>query len=110
VRRLFAAALLLLSHSTPVHAQALEDTVQARVTAYCLTGTTRTGGPTRLGVVAVDPNVIPLYSTVSIEGMGLFTALDTGGGVKGNHVDMWMASCSDALQWGVREREVSWWP
>lgn len=55
----------------------------ARVTAYCLTGATRTGVQTQEGVIAVDPSVIPLYSTVYVEGLGTFTALDTGGGGEG---------------------------
>lgn len=46
--------------------------------------------------IAVDPNVIPLGSKVQInfedESMrqfdGIYTAVDTGGGVNGNHIDI----------------------
>lgn len=85
--------------------------LRAVVTAYCLQGRTRSGTAVRSGVVATDPAVIPLGSRLTIEGLpGLYSAEDTGSGVKGNHVDVWFASCPAALNWGRQYREVSWWP
>lgn len=69
-------------------------------------GITRSGEPTRWGVVAVDPNLIPLGAKVGIEGMGVFQAMDTGGGVQGKHVDLWFGSRTEALAWGVQLRNV----
>jgi cystine transport system substrate-binding protein len=66
------------------------------VTGYCLKGTTATGLPVGPGIVAVDPSVIPLGTRMSIPGYGEGVAADVGGGVSGNHIDVWMASCSDA--------------
>jgi 3D (Asp-Asp-Asp) domain-containing protein len=37
---------------------------------------------------AVDPSVIPLKSTIGISGVGERAALDTGGGIKGYHIDL----------------------
>ncbi len=102
-----AALALLAATSIPPHAHAESGTF--RITGYCDHGITRSGEWTRPGVVATDPSVIPLYSTVSIEGLGTYTALDTGGGVRGNHVDVWFESCSDAINWGSRTRQVEWW-
>jgi 3D (Asp-Asp-Asp) domain-containing protein/peptidoglycan hydrolase CwlO-like protein len=65
-------------------------------TGYCLKGTTATGLPVGPGIVAVDPSVIPLGTRMSIPGYGEGVAADTGGGVSGAHIDVWMASCSDA--------------
>lgn len=67
-------------------------------------GITRSGQPTRWGVVAVDPRVIPLGSDLLIEGMEetIFTALDTGGGVVGRWLDVWYPTDREALQHGVR--------
>ena len=90
------------------------------VTAYCacekccgewsdgftFTGTKATQGRT----IAVDPDVIPLGSTVYFDGMdGLtsgFVAEDIGGSINGNHIDLFFESHEDALQWGIREREI----
>lgn len=85
-------------------------TFVARTTAYswescssprCLT---RSGTPVRWGVVAVDPTVIPLGSRLRIEGFGeqVFDAEDTGGGVRGEWVDIFMWSTAEALQHGVK--------
>ena len=86
----------------------------ARVTAYsyesCATPAcrTRSGTPTRWGVVATDPRVIPLGSRLQIDGFGdtVFSAEDTGGGVRGAWVDVWMPSTAEALRWGSQHREI----
>ncbi|MDQ7789662.1 MAG: 3D domain-containing protein, partial [Clostridia bacterium] len=62
--------------------------------------------PVRPGVVAVDPKVIPLGSQVEIVGLGVFSAEDVGGNIKGNRVDIFMPSRGEALHWGVRAVEV----
>ena len=71
-------------------------TMTVVATAYCLTGTTATGLPVGPGIVAVDPTVIPLGTRMRIPGYGDGVAADTGGGVKGARIDVWMASCSAA--------------
>ena len=74
-------------------------------TAYCLTGVTFTGTRARKGVIAVDPEVIPLHSRVKI-GKSTYLAEDTGSFIKGNHIDIWMGSCSAAITFGVQHLEV----
>lgn len=49
---------------------------------------TATGAFLRKGVVAVDPRVIPLYTKMYIPGYGFGQALDTGGFIKGNRIDL----------------------
>jgi 3D (Asp-Asp-Asp) domain-containing protein/peptidoglycan hydrolase CwlO-like protein len=66
------------------------------VTGYCLEGTTATGLPVGPGIVAVDPSVIPLGTRMTIPGYGEGVAADTGSGVTGARIDVWMASCQDA--------------
>lgn len=68
--------------------------------------TTRMGTPARIGVVAVDPSVIPLGSTVVIEGYGTFSAEDTGGAIVGNKIDIFVGSYSEAMDFGVRTVRV----
>lgn len=74
-----------------------------RATAYCIPGgTTKTGDAVRMGVIAVDPNVISLGTNVYVEGYGKARALDTGGAIKGNRIDLYMNSTEAALAYGVR--------
>ena len=72
-------------------------TLTVYATGYCLNGTTATGLPVGPGVVAVDPAVIPLGTRLSIPGYGEGVAADTGGAIKGNRIDVWFATCDDAL-------------
>lgn len=68
-------------------------------------GLTATGVPVTPGVVAVDPEVIPLGSTVIIDGQA-YLAADTGGAVRGSHVDIAVATHQEALELGTRTAEV----
>jgi 3D (Asp-Asp-Asp) domain-containing protein/LysM repeat protein len=53
--------------------------------------------------IAVDPDVIPLGSLVYIEGLGYRKAEDTGGAIKGNHIDVFFSDDNKALEFGVKE-------
>jgi 3D (Asp-Asp-Asp) domain-containing protein len=50
--------------------------------------------------------VIPLGSTIWVQGLGTFLATDTGSLVRGAHLDVFSLSYQDALAWGVQERTV----
>lgn len=82
------------------------------ITAYCpcedccgrwADGVTASGLPAGPGIVAVDRSVIPLSSTVVIDGQR-YLAADTG--VTGNHVDICVTSHQSAKDHGVRKAEV----
>lgn len=75
-------------------------------TAYTGGGRTASGTRARVGEIAVDPNVIPLGTTVYVEGFGLRTAEDTGGAVKGHIIDIYMGSRSECISWGRRNVTV----
>ncbi len=53
-------------------------------------------------VIAVDPSVIPLWSTVEVPGYGIAVAGDTGGAIKGNIIDLHMNTIAECEQWGRR--------
>lgn len=86
-----------------------------KITAYCpcstccgaysngqtASGTTCTPGRT----IAVDPSIIPIGTTVYIDGVP-YVAEDTG--VSGYKIDIYMSSHVEALNWGVRYCTVTW--
>ncbi|MFQ5812889.1 MAG: ubiquitin-like domain-containing protein [Anaerolineae bacterium] len=61
-------------------------------------GITRLGWQMRGGIVAVDPQVINLETEVYVPGYGVGVAADTGGKVRGRHVDL-----------GYEEDELKLW-
>ena len=61
---------------------------------------TASGMTTFVGMVAVDPNVIPLGTKLYIEGYGIAIAGDTGGAIRGNIVDLFFNSNSECYQFG----------
>ena len=73
---------------------------------------TAMGMPVREGAVAVDPSVIP-YGTIlyveSVDGKynyGYCIAEDTGGGIKGNRIDLFYESSSTVGSFGRRDVRV----
>ena len=71
-------------------------------TCYCLKGTTASGLPVGPGIIATDPTVIPLGTRLFVPGYGNGVAADTGSAVKGNTIDLWVASCAQASAYGRR--------
>ncbi len=70
--------------------------------AYHLPGHTASGLPVGVGVIAVDPGVIPLGTRVYVPGYGPAVAADTGTAIKGAIIDLWMPSTAAARAWGRR--------
>jgi len=69
-------------------------------------GYTKIGLRATFGVVAVDPNVIPLRSRLYIDGYGFAIAADVGGAIKGNRIDLCYDTKAEALKWGRRKTKV----
>ncbi len=87
---------------------------ECTIAAYCpcaeccgrwADGVTASGLPAGPGIVAVDPDVIPLGSTVIIDGQK-YLAADTGSGVEGLHIDIFLASHEETVAHGVRTADV----
>lgn len=85
-----------------------------RTTAYCpckscsgkwggrtSTGTIATAGHT----ISVDPRVIPYGTRIMIGGV-IYTAEDCGGGVKGNHIDIFFNTHGETRAYGTKNLEV----
>ena len=81
-------------------------------TAYKQGGYTASGLPARVGVVSVDPRVIPLGTKVYVESedgkyiYGTAIAADTGGAIKGNKIDLCLASSAECRKFGRRTVNV----
>ncbi len=81
-------------------------------TAHCngCTGITSTGINLKsnpdVKVIAVDPSVIPLGSKVWVEGYGYAVAGDTGGAIKGNKIDLFIPSKSQAYKFGRKKVRI----
>ncbi|MFR2774777.1 MAG: 3D domain-containing protein [Anaerostipes sp.] len=58
--------------------------------------------------IAVDPNIIPYGTKVKIEGFGdtVYTAEDCGGGVNGDHIDIYMDNHYQTEEFGKKYRKV----
>ncbi len=69
---------------------------------------TASGKPVYVGGVAVDPKVIPLGTKLYITTpngkivYGMATAIDTGGAIKGNIVDLFFNTYNECIQFGRR--------
>lgn len=93
----------------------LEYIGECRITAYCCEpyahicgtgdGLTATGIPVAPGIAAVDPSVIPLGSTLIIDGQQ-YLAADVGAIVKGLTVDIAVISHQEAIDFGVQSAPV----
>lgn len=75
-------------------------------------GITASGTKVRPGVVAVDPNVIPLGTKLYIQSLdgskdyGFAIAEDTGGAIKGNRIDLFFENSQDVYRFGRRKVKV----
>jgi 3D (Asp-Asp-Asp) domain-containing protein len=108
-RKVVAKAQVVQSQTAPAPAAATVSsvtdgtrTLTVTSTGYSMPGRTATGLPVGLGIVAVDPAVIPLGTRLSIPGYGEGVAADTGGAVQGLTIDLWFPTLAGALAWGRR--------
>lgn len=66
---------------------------------------TATGKEIETGMIAVDTKIIPLGTKVEIKDLGIFTAEDTGGKIRGNRIDIYFETREEAEKFG---RKVIW--
>jgi 3D (Asp-Asp-Asp) domain-containing protein len=78
-------------------------------TAYCLKGRTAMGNGVRRGIIAADPRFLKLGSRINM-GAGTYTGQyvvsDTGGGIKGRRIDIWVPTCAEARRFGRRTVQI----
>ncbi len=69
-------------------------------------GITASGLRVRPGIVAVDPQVIPLGTWLYVEGYGEALAADKGSAIKGNKIDLYYESPKDVSRFGRKTVKV----
>jgi 3D (Asp-Asp-Asp) domain-containing protein len=88
------------------------DLQEFSTTAYCTGRITRAGARVRKGMAAADPRVLPLGTTIRVDGQGrayngIYTVMDTGSEVRGRELDLYMDSCAEADAFGRRQMRVA---
>lgn len=102
-----SSVIPVISRSSDGSRPGAAGTFMAEATAYTFTGyNTATGIAPYRGVIAVDPRVIPLGTRLYVEGYGEGVALDTGGSIKGNRIDVFFTTRDEAIKWGRRSVKV----
>jgi len=101
----YAARQAVLREATAIPSPGARVAFSA--TAYCKGVVTAAGVAPHSGIAAADPDLLPVGSVVEIDGLsgtynGIYTVMDTGPAVQGRHVDLYMWSCNEALQFGRR--------
>lgn len=93
--------------------QAITVTATAYTTERQRRKTTATGARARVGLIAVDPKVIPLGSRLYITSAdgkswvyGTAVAADTGGAIKGNRIDLFFDTHRECINFGRRKAIV----
>lgn len=69
-------------------------------------GRTATNKRARRGLVAADWSIFPPGTILYIPGYGVARVEDRGSAVRGYHLDLFMDTRDEALEWGVKEAEV----
>ncbi len=69
-------------------------------------GVTASGKHVAHGIVAVDPEVIPLGTKLFVQGYGMSVAADRGSAIVGNRIDLYHESLDDAKKFGRRTVDV----
>jgi 3D (Asp-Asp-Asp) domain-containing protein len=79
-------------------------------TAYSIEGQTADGTRARPGVVAADPDLLPLGSRIRIEGAGRYdgeyVVEDTGRSIRGREIDIYLRSDAEAKRFGRKQVRV----
>ncbi|MGE5243031.1 MAG: 3D domain-containing protein [Betaproteobacteria bacterium] len=80
-------------------------------TAYCTGRVTATGTTPREGIVAADPDVLPMGSRIRLTGLGRYSGIyvvrDTGSAIRGRRIDVYIRNCREAIRFGRRSARVS---
>ena len=72
-------------------------------------GITSSGTMARPGTIAADTSIYPYGTVMYIPGYGYGRVEDTGGAIKGQHIDLYRPNHWYARSWGVQQKQVTVW-
>ncbi len=72
-------------------------------------GITSSGATVRPGSIAADTSIYPYGTIMHIPGYGYGRVEDTGGAIKGQHIDLYRPNHWLSRSWGVQKRKVKIW-
>ena len=72
-------------------------------------GKSSSGAMARPGTIAADTSIYPYGTIMHIPGYGYGRVEDTGGAVKGKHIDLYRPNHWFARRWGVQDKTVKVW-
>jgi len=79
-------------------------------TAYSIEGRTTSGVRAQRGIVAADPAVLPLGSRIRVHESGgydgEYLVRDTGRGIRGREIDIYLVNDAEAKRFGRRRVKV----
>lgn len=79
-------------------------------TAYSVEGETASGKMAKPGVVAADPDILPLGTRIRVSGAGpysgVYTVSDTGRKIQGREIDIYIKQDAEAKKFGKRQVTV----
>ena len=87
-------------------------TLVCSATAYSIGTRTASGRPTAVGNIAEATSVFPYGTRMYVQTVkgswhyGMATAADCGTAIKGNKIDLWFKTYSEACDWGRRDCTV----
>lgn len=76
---------------------------------FKIIGQTASGKIARPGTVAIDPKLFPMGTKFYIPGYGWGIGRDTGGTIKGRHLDLFFWQHRSGENWGVKSEQVKVW-
>ena len=87
-----------------------EQRMAFQATAYSIEGTTASGTQAREGVVAADPDILPLGTRIRVHGAGGYSGeyvvRDTGRAIKGREIDLYVPNDREAKRFGRKSVQV----
>ena len=72
-------------------------------------GYTSSGTEAKHGTIAADIGRYPYGTLVEIPGYGMGRVEDTGGAIRGDHLDLWFSDHDQAIHWGKQHKRIKIW-